>query len=351
MSVMKMQLNNGKEIPPSKNRLIELDVERSLAAIFILVYHYVIESITVGYINFPSYLVQMFAFLAEIGIDLFFLLSGASLNYRWKDKWNLKNYAKSRVMAIYPDFWVSFLVLFIYSDVLHGNNATVPKWKIIFSVLGIDGYMQQFTSTFYKIGEWFLGCLLVLYFLFPLFRRFVLPNMKTILFGTVLFLLWLFCPVLFLPFNGNHTVLGQAFVFWSGILLSRFIGHKYCIMKPIPSVIILGVILLSPIPTKYKAFLCALCIVVLVGAFANALNRLPQKIRYTIFYFSRQSYRMFLIHHILLVLFVIPISVRCSFHPLLSITIYFALCIVLSVVLKYVSTPLSFALKTILDRF
>lgn len=56
-----------------------------------------------------------------------------------------------------------------------------------FHIIGVDGYMQQFTSTFYKIGEWFLGCLLILYFLFPIFRYFVSPNKRTFFGGSILF--------------------------------------------------------------------------------------------------------------------------------------------------------------------
>lgn len=162
-----------------KNYLIELDCSRDLAAIFILVYHFIIESNTAGYIHFSPFILQMFSFWGSIGVNLFFLLSGASLTNRWQNRWNLKEYVKGRILAIYPDFWVIFFSLFVYGEVLHGNNASVPKWKLIFSIIGVDGYMQQFTSTFYKIGEWFLGCLLILYFLFPIFRYFVSPNKRT----------------------------------------------------------------------------------------------------------------------------------------------------------------------------
>ena len=187
-----------------KNYLIELDCSRDLAAIFILVYHFIIESNTAGYIHFSPFILQMLSFWGSIGVNLFFLLSGASLTHRWQNRWNLKEYVKGRILAIYPDFWVIFFSLFVYGEVLHGNNASVPKWKLIFSIIGVDGYMQQFTSTFYKIGEWFLGCLLILYFLFPIFRYFVSPNKRTFFGGSILFLFWLIGPSLCLPYDGNH---------------------------------------------------------------------------------------------------------------------------------------------------
>ena len=50
---------------------------------------------------------------------------------------------------------------------MHGNNADIPRWRVIFSVLGLDGYLAPVTVTFYKIGEWFLGVILILYLVFP----------------------------------------------------------------------------------------------------------------------------------------------------------------------------------------
>ena len=55
-----------------KNRLIELDCARDLAAIFILLYHFVIESSTAGYSYFSPFAIQAFSLLGNIGIDLFF---------------------------------------------------------------------------------------------------------------------------------------------------------------------------------------------------------------------------------------------------------------------------------------
>lgn len=95
-----------------KSRLLELDCVRNLATIFILSYHFVVESSSAGYIHFSPFIFQMFSFLGSIGINLFFLLSGASLSYRWRAAWNPKQYAKGRILSIYPDFWAAFFTLF-----------------------------------------------------------------------------------------------------------------------------------------------------------------------------------------------------------------------------------------------
>ena len=333
-----------------KKRLIELDCSRNFAAILILVYHFVVESNTAGYIHFSPFMLKTFSFLGSIGVNLFFLLSGASLTYCWQNRWNLKEYVKGRILAIYPDFWVAFFTLFVYGEVLHGNNASVPKWKIIFSIIGVDGYMQQFTSTFYKIGEWFLGCLLILYFLFPIFRHFVSPNRTTFFWGSILFLSWLLWPSLCLPYDGNHMVLGQAFVFWVGMLLSQIIGRKYSCKQLVFCGVICGVLALLYIPIKYIAFFSAIFIILFAGVSSKYLKKFPYAIRLFIHFFSKQSYRIFLIHHVLLVIIVVPGAILCTWHPTFTFAIYFISCIILSTLLGYISKPLALLLKTLLNH-
>ena len=104
----------------------------------------------------------------EIGLAWFFLLSGAALCLQWQGRFIARRYFVGRVAATYPAFWLGFAALFLYGEVLHGNNADIPRWRVIFSLLGLDGYLTPVTVTFYKIGEWFLGVILILYLVFPL---------------------------------------------------------------------------------------------------------------------------------------------------------------------------------------
>lgn len=350
MDVTKMQAAGGKGKPAQKNYRIELDALRDLAAICILVYHFVIESVIAGYLSLPALVIQSVSLLAEIGIDLFFLLSGASLHYSWQGKWNPKRFAMGRALAIYPDFWTGFLVLFIYGEVLHGNNASVPGWKIVFSLFAMDGYAQQFTGTFYKIGEWFLGCLLILYLFFPLFRRFVLPCKGTALFGSALLLLWIVWPGLCLPYDGGHMALGRAFVFWVGMPLSQLLGRRFSRAHRLLCPLALSATPFLQIPVKYKAFLCAALLFVAACAFAGPLKRLPAAAGSVIRFFSRQSYRVFLVHHVLLTIVILPASLRLGLHPLLSAAMFFACCAASAVVLGYVSRPLAWALSKALQK-
>lgn len=43
---------------------------------------------------------------------------------------------------------------------------------IFFSILGIDGYIANWgVQTFFLVGEWFLGYIIIIYIIFPILRK------------------------------------------------------------------------------------------------------------------------------------------------------------------------------------
>ena len=82
---------------------------------------------------------------------------------------------------------------------------------------------------------------------------------------------------------------------------------------------------------------------------AQYLKKLPYSIRLFIRLFSKQSYRIFLIHHVLLVIVIIPRAILYAWHPIFTFIVYFIFCIILSALLSYISKPVALLLKTLLD--
>ena len=148
-----------------------LDVVRLAALLPVLCYHYCIEAARLGFAVPTALIGRGMADWVEVGLAWFFLLSGAALCLQWQGRFDARRYFVGRAAATYPAFWLGFGALFLYGEVLHGNNADIPRWRVIFSVLGLDGYLAPVTVTFYKIGEWFLGVILILYLVFPLLLR------------------------------------------------------------------------------------------------------------------------------------------------------------------------------------
>ena len=114
--------------------------------------------------------------LGGLGVALFFLLSGAALMHVYGSRLDVPDYATRRILDIYPQYWVAYALAFLLA-VLWGFPCEAPLWTLILTVLGIDGYVGRFggpfTPNFYLVGEWYIGCQLMMYLLFPLLRRLV----------------------------------------------------------------------------------------------------------------------------------------------------------------------------------
>lgn len=153
-----------------KQRDDALDLVRLVAAVMIVVFHFNSMFAPKGDVSAGPLRYANGSF-GNFGVALFFLLSGYALMLRYGEACPLKAFYKRRFFSIYPLYWLCFFSLFLYSDILHGNlPAGVPGWSIIWSVLALDGYLAGVVPTFYLLGEWFVGCIVLLYLVFPLLR-------------------------------------------------------------------------------------------------------------------------------------------------------------------------------------
>lgn len=154
-----------------KKKIFYLDFIRVLSMILIVTYHFYVHFAENNITGFKLFYSDN---LGMIGVTLFFILSGASLMYNYGDKIDLKKYAKKRFLGIYPMFWIAYILVFVY--IFYGCKKIiwdVPLYKLGFSFFAMDGYLSCYTDTFYLIGEWFLGCIVLIYILFPIFRKLI----------------------------------------------------------------------------------------------------------------------------------------------------------------------------------
>lgn len=157
-----------------KKRLYELDYIKLIAMLAVFTVHYTVElqynGVDISSTFFPTVVFNVY--LGSFGVSLFFICSGAALMYVYDQKLDLKNYFKKRFLGIYPMFWIAFIISFCYHFIINkGIDASVPKWKIIYSILGIDGNALWWGPNFYQLGEWFLGVLICMYIIFPILRK------------------------------------------------------------------------------------------------------------------------------------------------------------------------------------
>lgn len=159
----------------AKNRLFYLDFVRAIATISILLTHF---NALYLYMNpqMPEKAVITTEvaniYIGSFGVSLFFIISGAALMYVYQNKDDLKSYFKKRFLSIYPMFWIAYAVVFVlYLAMGVPILQQAEPWKFIFTIIGFDGYLLENTRTFYILGEWFLGCIILMYLVFPIIKK------------------------------------------------------------------------------------------------------------------------------------------------------------------------------------
>lgn len=164
-----------------KQRVLYLDLIRIICFLMVTSYHFSYAVKTIG-INADVELYQGIVHIvwAPIAVSSFFMVSGASLIYRYRDTFSLKEFYKKRFFGLYPLFWLAYVFAFLDFFYRVKSIPGAPKINFLLSVIAMDGYFNGTIPTFYMIGEWFLGAIVIMYLLFPLYR-YVMCKCKWIL--------------------------------------------------------------------------------------------------------------------------------------------------------------------------
>lgn len=321
-----------------------LDVIRLAALLPVLCYHFCIEAARLGF-AVPAFLISRgMADWVEVGLAWFFLLSGAALCLQWQGRFRWRPYLVGRAAAMYPAFWIGFGVLFLYGEVLHGNNADIPRWRAVFSILGLDGYLAPVTPTFYKIGEWFLGVILLLYLVFPLLLWCMENRWRRRILAVVLLLLQLGWPALCpAPLEAGHTVLGRLPAFALGVWFGQFLVQN---RTPLPR----ALWALAVLPLLWVPFVPRLAVLLAVSAalfwVVYALGqRISQRFWNALRRPASWSYGVYLIHHLLLTLVLLPAAQRLGLPLPVWFPVFLLLSFLLSAILTAIAAPVSRWLK------
>ena len=321
-----------------------LDVVRLAALLPVLCYHYCIEAARLGFAVPNALIGRGMADWVELGLAWFFLLSGAALCLQWQGRFALRRYLAGRAAATYPAFWLGFAVLFLYGEVLHGNNADIPRWRVVFSVLGLDGYLAPVTTTFYKIGEWFLGVILLLYLIFPaLLWCLQTPVRRRALTAGLAVLAVAWPPLSPAALEPGHTVLGRLPAFalgvWFGSLLKKNAAPPKWMLCA------LGVLPLLWVDAVPRLPVLLLLAAVLFWAVYAAGQRLPARLCPALRRLAGWCYGVYLVHHVLLTIAFLPLVQRKGLPLPAMFPVYLVLSFALAAVLTVISKPLGRAMK------
>lgn len=131
-------------------------------------------------------------------VTVFFMLSGALLYYQYADgQRGLGEYYYKRWRSIFPLYYIVYLLFEVQNIIYHRSVFFRGEpWRYIFTLLGMDGYLSRNTTTYYIMGEWFTGAIVMLYLLFPLLLWFFRKNSYITMGATaVLYVLFLDKPI------------------------------------------------------------------------------------------------------------------------------------------------------------
>ena len=289
---------------------------RVLAFAFIIVYHFIFELEQKG--NFDPEKGPLIQYsnsnlhIAIIGVSLFFMLSGAGLMLSSMRKWDLKDFYRRRFTKLLIPFYVVEIFTLVASLALKREWLSyfpfISKAKIIFNFLGMDGYFEQFFPTFsLHVGEWFLGALIMLYVLFPVFRFCMEKNRYvTILVATVYYVVLNYGN--FFSISPWTNVFVKAYDFILGMFLiteipglmeKKSFRRASWLVSFLIILIGMGFKPVIPMPTAIVNLIYAVAIFIYFFSSDNiklkdtVLDELIEKI-------CALSYEVFLVHHIII---------------------------------------------------
>lgn len=290
-------------------RIKHFDVLRVICFLAIIFYHMVAQLPINGICSHEAILPFVANANMQLGtfaVSIFFMISGASLMYTTREKLELGMFYLKRYIRLLIPFYVVTFMYYVVNAIRVRDWAGVyiggiPVWKWIFTILGMDEWVSMHgIETFSRgIGEWFLGALVILSFLFPLLRFLMLKNQKVFMtIATLLYLIVIFnynSDVLIymsLPVKGFDFVLGM----WFGLNWEK-INPKWEYVT-VPIVILY---LVSPFAFPINE---ALKILILAFAFLVSFSFLEDNLQNCkmpiVNWLSKYSYELFLVHHIVI---------------------------------------------------
>ena len=289
-----------------KYRLLSIDIIRVAAFALIILYHYFINLGIVGLGPELPYGNQNMH-IATLGVALFFIVSGFGLMISADAKWKgCKSFYKKRFTRILLPFYIVWFIYFVIQFFVKKGWPFVdgtPLRNFIYTVLGMDEYMAMLgKSTFgLYIGEWFLGCLVIMYLLFPLLRY--LMEKQKVIFISVITVVWLVL-VIWNPFVvvPHMNIYFKLYEFILGMFLAKVYKKvkKTILIATVPIILAFLVLPVAiPIPTAILITIFSMAVFMTILSFEPNLPK-GGKLEGVLKICSKYSFELYLVHHVVI---------------------------------------------------
>lgn len=211
-----------------KERIIAFDFIRAVCALGIIINHYSIESRNPLLIRFFYSFPSGTGSLGYSIVTVFFILSGALLLYNHSDDQTILTFYKTRWRAIFPSFYVSYVICFFIVIVFLDRSFCLTRSVYTFplTIIGMDGYFANAIRTWFVAGEWFIGAIIILYLLFPFIIR-VYRHSSVFVYLASSILFFLFLNLNMLEQNAFRNCFSCLFSFCFGMAVSQFQLYRF----------------------------------------------------------------------------------------------------------------------------
>ena len=148
-----------------RNNLASIVFARAICCLGIIVFHYFCHSNN----HSKLFLSTSNSSWGFIYVTCFFSISGIVLYYNYPNNISIKKFYFKRWKSIFPIYYLCFLYfyqnnVFKFKKLFYKGNWT----KLFFTLFGIDGYLYYKYRTYYIMGEWFTGAIIIIYCLYPI---------------------------------------------------------------------------------------------------------------------------------------------------------------------------------------
>lgn len=208
-------------------RIVGLDLFRIGLAILVFLFHSHIHVLKCDY-GFMNAFVDMGA----IAMTGFFLLSGYVLDFTSRNKnladiKEIKRFYIKRLIAIIPLYYAYALINIGINVIRVGKVAAIQEVLLFpFEALGIQSAYSDLTPYSHNGGSWFISCILICYFLYPLLHTIslALTNRLRVWAVAILVIILLWSPIIVHYFDLN-SIYSNPFIrileFSIGVLVAQ----------------------------------------------------------------------------------------------------------------------------------
>ena len=277
-----------------KPKIEAIEFIRAICAIIIIAGHmmtYTNNEFFFRYLNYSN------GGYTAVTVNIFLMISGGMLFYNNENVEKVSVFYFKRWKSIFPMFYITWFFFYISNAINTANffyNGNPVSF--VFTLLGIDGYLNYKFTTYYIIGEWFLGGLLLLYLLYPVFLKCINKFGWKILLLLIPIWIWQLGTDFFIIHKRTNLIYISG-IFVLGILIFKYklyqrTGLKFaCVVF---SAIFLFVPL--PIPLEYSMIIGGICFFFALLLIGEIIFTIPI-LKTIISFIGNLSFPMFLVQN------------------------------------------------------